>query len=144
MSGIINLSELVTLGLHSMALIANKDKPLLSVKEIAKNTNSSEFHLSKVLQILVKKGFVRSVRGPKGGFSLAMNPEDISFYDIYTALEGPINVKKCPSNCSSCSFSICIFNNVLERLNEELIVFLKTKKLNELFLMENSEDNKIE
>ncbi|TCQ04166.1 RrF2 family transcriptional regulator [Serpentinicella alkaliphila] len=131
MSGIINLSEMVTLGLHSMVLIANKEKPLLSVKEIAFSTNSSEFHLSKVLQILVKKGFIKSVRGPKGGFTLAMEPENISFYDIYTALEGPVNIKKCPISCNNCAFQSCIFANVLEKLNDELIQFLQTQKLNE-------------
>lgn len=129
MPGIINLSEMSTLALHSMVIIAKKNKPLISVKEIAEKIGASEFHLSKVLQILVKKGFIRSVRGPKGGFTLLMNPEHITFYEIYTALEGPINVKKCPSSCSNCSLNICIFDHILEKLNEDLVVYLKSKNL---------------
>lgn len=131
MSNIINLSEMATLGLHSMILISKKNKQFINVKEIASLTNGSEFHLSKVLQVLVKKGFIRSVRGPKGGFTLSKEPKDISFYDIYTALEGPINVKKCPSNCSSCAFDSCIFDSFMEKINEELVLFFKNQKLSD-------------
>lgn len=50
MSSIIHISEMVSIALHSMIVVAsNKDKTLLNVKDIAKITGSSESHLSKVM-----------------------------------------------------------------------------------------------
>ncbi|MDR5659579.1 Rrf2 family transcriptional regulator [Serpentinicella sp. ANB-PHB4] len=129
MSGIINLSEMATLAIHSMILIAQKEQDLINVKEIAKETSASEFHLSKILQRLVRAGFIRSVRGPKGGFKLNLSPDEISFYDIFETVEGPINVKKCPTNCNLCSFRHCIFDDVLDKANDEIVAFLKKKHL---------------
>ncbi|AOY76377.1 RrF2 family transcriptional regulator [Clostridium formicaceticum] len=131
MSAIIRISEMLSLALHSMVVIAHKDKGLLNVKEIAKILGSSEAHLSKVLQRLVKANYIRSVRGPKGGFTLSKPPEEITFLDIYEVIEGPLVTSQCPTNCQLCSFKFCIFGGLPQKLNEEFIQYLKKQKLSD-------------
>lgn len=46
-------------------------------------------YLTKQLQALTKAEVLRSTPGPRGGFSLARDPADITYLDVVTAIEGP-------------------------------------------------------
>ena len=48
--------------------------------------------LKKIIQDLIRSGLIKSKRGACGGYTLARSPEQISFYDVIAALEGPIAV----------------------------------------------------
>ena len=43
-------------------------------------------------------GLIKSQRGACGGYTLARPPEQISFYDVIEAIEGPIAVKRTNRN----------------------------------------------
>ena len=60
----------------------------LSVSQIAKREEISVAYLEQILNSLKKKGLVKSVRGPQGGYILAKKPSDISLKDLFDALEG--------------------------------------------------------
>lgn len=141
MAAVFNISEKVSLALHSMVLITTFEKELMSVNEIAKKIDCSKAHLSKVLQQLAKAGFLYSLRGPKGGFALLKKPEDINLLEIYESIEGPIEITGCPTNNVSCPFDQCIFNGIPEQLNNQFVDFLKNKKLSDF--LENLKQNKI-
>jgi DNA-binding IscR family transcriptional regulator len=64
MSNVIKISEATTLALHTMFYLYLKKDQLVSTKEIAAMFGFSENHLAKVLQRLVKVGYVASIRGP--------------------------------------------------------------------------------
>lgn len=49
----------------------------------------------KLLQKLQKKGIVKSVMGPKGGFLLAQPPEQVSFLEVVELVQGPIRMNRC-------------------------------------------------
>ena len=57
-------------------------------KEIAARQEIPEAYLHQVLGALSRAGLVRSTRGPLGGHELALQPSQISVYDILTALDG--------------------------------------------------------
>ena len=40
-----------------------------------------------------KNGFVKAVRGPNGGYKLALNAEDIIMSDVIEVIEGKIETK---------------------------------------------------
>ncbi|MGB9839194.1 RrF2 family transcriptional regulator [Thermovenabulum sp.] len=124
---------MLSLAFHSMALIAStKDGEFLNVKSMSKKLNASEAHLAKVMQRLSKSGLLRSVRGPKGGFILAKKPEEISLYEIYEAVEGPIKESDCPLGYDKkCFFNDCIFEDILGKLNNDFLAFIKNKKLSD-------------
>ena len=88
MSRIFSLSEAASIALHSMVLIARSTNGINVVK-ITEVTGFSKNHIAKVLQRLVKADMLRSVRGPAGGFYLKKEAVEITFLDIYEAIEGP-------------------------------------------------------
>ena len=57
-------------------------------KEIAARQDIPEAYLHQVLGALSRAGLIRSTRGPLGGHELALQPSQISLYDILTALDG--------------------------------------------------------
>jgi len=129
LSKFLNISEAATIAIHSMALIA-RSKELLNAHEIAEVTGFSKNHISKVLQQLVKYNFLNSTRGPKGGFVLKRNPEEISLMEIYRAIEGDIDQGTgCKMHCESCPFNSCIFGGLTEKFSREFSNYLNEKNL---------------
>lgn len=61
----------------------------VGIKQIAELNAISETYLSKAFAKLRKGGIVRSIPGVKGGYELARAAEDISFWDVIEAIEGP-------------------------------------------------------
>ena len=59
----------------------------LSVSQIAKKEDISVAYLEQILNALKKKGFVKSVRGPQGGYILSRKPSDISLQTLFYTLE---------------------------------------------------------
>lgn len=58
-------------------------------RELAARLDLPGPYLAKILQTLAQAGILESVRGPRGGFRLALPPEDITVGDVFRALEGP-------------------------------------------------------
>lgn len=120
----IQLSEATAIALHSMIYIVNRENNTVSLKEIAQKFKISENHLSKVLQRLVKAGFLTSAKGPKGGFQIIKEKTNSSFMDIYETIEGKSVKKTClfsskPQDCSS-----CIMGNMIHNINKEFSTYM--------------------
>lgn len=130
MSKVVSLSEAGFIALHSLILIARSEKPL-NVLEISEITGSSKHHVAKVLQRLAKENFLLSQRGPTGGFSLKKKPSEITFLQIYEAIEGKIEIANCPFNRQICPFDKCILNNVTNRMTIEFVNYMKMQSLDQ-------------
>ena len=130
MSSIIALSEAASIAIHSLVLIA-RSEGMLNVIQISEATGSSKHHIAKVLQRLVKDGFLSSNRGPSGGFVMKKKPEDITLLDIYEAIEGKIEITKCPMDNPVCPFDKCLMGNILQKLTAELRNYLAGQALKE-------------
>ncbi len=142
MSNVISLSEAASIGLHAMALIARSDK-LTSVDSIAKATSTSRHHVAKILQRLVKDGFLTSQRGPKGGFLMKKKPEDVSFLDIYESIEGKIEISECPMHKEVCPFNECIMSNVTKQMTLNFVDYLKSQVLSQYVINLDKQVGKI-
>ena len=121
MAKIIQLSEASSLALHAMILLSEEKNRPLPVKEIAARISASEAHLAKVVQQLSKAGLVSTARGPKGGVMLAKRPEEVTYLEIYEAIEGQLQSGKCMMyQDGKCPFETCIFGSLLEGMTEEI------------------------
>lgn len=60
------------------------------IKDISRRQAIPPRFLEQIFQDLKRAGLVTSKRGPRGGYALAMDAEDIRVGDIVRALEGPI------------------------------------------------------
>ncbi len=70
----------------------------VSAAYISKKENISVPYLEQLLSRLRRKGFVKSVRGPTGGYVLAMDPGKITVGDIVKSLDGDITPSHCAGN----------------------------------------------
>ena len=59
------------------------------IKDISRRQAIPPRFLEQIFQDLKRAGLVTSKRGPRGGYALAINAEDIRVGDIVRALEGP-------------------------------------------------------
>jgi Rrf2 family protein len=128
MSRIVHLSEASTIGLHSMIIIARAAE-ITSIKQITKQTGASTNHLAKVMQRLVKANFVRSTRGPSGGFMLKQPPEKITVLDIYEAIEGPIESGECPMLQPACPFEKCLMGTIVRKATDDIVEYFRNQTL---------------
>jgi len=75
---------------HSLFYIVDlPERKTVGIKHIAKLHGITDSYLSKLFAKLRKAGIVRSISGVKGGYELARRAEDVSFWDIIEAIEGP-------------------------------------------------------
>ena len=63
--------------------------------EIARRQDLSAKYLEQLIILLRGAGLIRSVRGRRGGYMLARNPEAISVGEIVETLEGKLSVVDC-------------------------------------------------
>lgn len=86
------------------------------ISDIAKAYNVSELFLFKILQILVKKNFVKTVRGRNGGVVLAKDPKHITVADIVKATEENFALAECfETKNSTCPLvNMCYLNVTLQ------------------------------
>ncbi|PLX09961.1 MAG: Rrf2 family transcriptional regulator [Marinilabiliales bacterium] len=129
MGKVLNITEAVTIALHSMIIIANDKSGQVNVNDISKAITSSKFHVAKVLQKLVKEGFLGSHRGPSGGFFLKVKPTDISMLEIYESIEGKITIAECPIDHEVCPFNNCVFDQLTIDMTQNFVDFLKSRTL---------------
>ncbi len=129
MAKLLNITEAVTIALHSMVIIARNDSKQVNVNYISEKTGSSKYHVAKILQKLVKDGFLGSHRGPAGGFYLTHEPAEISLLEIYEAIEGKIINSKCPMNKDKCPFGDCLFEDMTIKMTEEFVKYLQEHTL---------------
>ncbi len=117
MAKIVSYSEAASIGMHGMVLVARSGE-IINVQKIAEATGSSRHHVAKVMQRLVKEGFLISNRGPSGGFKMGIDPRDITLLQIYEAIEGQVKVISCPHEKQVCPFEKCIMGTVVTKMTQ--------------------------
>jgi len=131
MAKIVSYSEAASIGMHGMVLVARAGDTI-NVQKIADVTGSSRHHVAKVMQRLVKEGFLISNRGPSGGFKLNIEPENITLLQIYEAIEGQVNVLSCPHEKQVCPFDKCILGTVVSNMTQTFRDHLSSNTLADL------------
>ncbi|HNW09752.1 MAG TPA: Rrf2 family transcriptional regulator [Candidatus Rifleibacterium sp.] len=126
MSTYLGMSEAVSLGIHSMLLLAKNPAEGLNLVAMANSLNASEAHLAKVMQRLRKSGMISALRGPGGGYKLLFPPENISLLQIYEAIDGPFKFEE---NHCRCPVSPCKINKLLHEMACHFFDYLKNNTL---------------
>lgn len=82
--------------LRAAVLLARTPGRALSADEIATAGQVPRRYANKVLQALVRAGFVRSQPGPGGGYRLLVQPGELSILDVIAAVEPIPRIVRCP------------------------------------------------
>ena len=69
-------------------LAMNGENNVVRIKDIAERQQISDKYLEQIISVLNKAGYVRSTRGPQGGYSLRKAPEEYTVGDILRLTEG--------------------------------------------------------
>lgn len=104
---------------------------------LADISNRQEISLSYLEQLFAKlrrKGLVRSVRGPGGGYLLSEAPAAISVADIIRAVDEPIRATSCKDDDGpGCRKSTrCITHHLWHRMGEHIYQYLESVDLGRL------------
>lgn len=90
-------------GLRAICYIAeNQDKGFIPVSEISENLNLSENYLEQLVRMLKKDGLIKSSRGPKGGYKINNDLNNITIGQILRSLEGDMTTSECVSGKVKC------------------------------------------
>ena len=99
----IRLSRLADYAVLLMSRMANTPDAVHNAIDIAEATGLPTPTVSKLLATLAREGLLKSVRGAKGGYGLAVPSGQISVARIIAAIDGPINITHCiehgPGSC---------------------------------------------
>lgn len=111
----------------------------IGIKELAELNKLSETYLSKIFTKLRKAGIVRSIQGAKGGYELAKHTQNISFWDIVQAIEGPSYMFQCAeirrnniladeNDACNCN-KPCLIKVVMQEAEDQMRNYLSNKSL---------------
>ena len=96
-----------------------------SAKEIAEMYGIPLSLLSKILQKLVKNGFLRSEHGTNGGYRLAREARDITALEVIRSIDGPIFLTACFTEHGYCCHTDkCIVRDPLQKVHEGILRLL--------------------
>ncbi len=102
-----------------LEIALNRSGDKLTRKQISKNQEIPSSYLENILISLKTKGIIRTIRGPKGGYELAKEPEEITVFEIVNVLEGPSDLIPCLDDSNACTrSSICVTTDIWRRLQE--------------------------
>lgn len=96
--------------------------PIL-LKDIASRQNLSEKYLWSLIAPLKAGGYIRSMRGAKGGYMLAKPADEITLKDIVTTLEGNLCLVDCVYDDNFCNrstncISHCVWRDISAQVSD--------------------------
>jgi Rrf2 family protein len=126
-----SISEASSIAIHTLALVANHEGSI-NVNQMAEKTGFSRNHIAKVMQVLVKQGYLRSGRGPKGGFELLKDAGKVNLLEIIELIEGKMYHSFCGIDEDKCPFENCVFGNLPAEFTEKFRDFYEKRTLSEI------------
>ena len=104
------------------------------IKDISSRQGISDKYLEQIISVLHKAGYVRSIRGPQGGYLLAKPATKISVAEILRALEGDylIEEEDVEDAENGRAAAQAVQSEVIERLNRGLQDILENLFLSDL------------
>lgn len=107
----------------------------VTIKEISERQGVSVSYLEQILNKLRKAGFIKSIKGPGGGYILNKSLEEISIASIIKELEGPLALTSCLDPKEGCvRVDHCVAHLLWKSLGEQIEEFLQTITLKSLLV----------
>ena len=106
---------------------------IVKATEISKQRHIPEKFLFQISNDLIDKKLIKSLRGPKGGYSLARSASDISVADVIESLDKSMAPVACLDNSETCEISgNCAQQNMWSDVEQTLISKLETVSIKDL------------
>jgi Rrf2 family iron-sulfur cluster assembly transcriptional regulator len=103
------------------------------VKNIAAECGAPAHFLAKILQDLARDGFLKSSKGPRGGFRLRPAAAEISLLQIVEAVDGVGRYDRCPAGSPECNERVaCGMHDSWMVLRSRIIGYLEGTSIADL------------
>lgn len=100
------ISKLADYSIVILGVMVEQTQEVVNASVVCVESGLPEPTVAKVLKLLSKSDFVRSVRGPRGGYALIKDPCDITLENIISVIDGPISIVACVDGVEpDCSLS---------------------------------------
>ena len=92
----------------------------MSLNDIASRQQISEKYLEQIISVLNKAGYVKSIRGPQGGYQLVKKPEEYTVGMILRTTEGDLAPVSCVgSGAVECDRADgCVTVRIWQKIND--------------------------
>jgi len=119
-----------------LALNENENKKT-GIKKIAEDLNIPTPFLGKILQNLARNRILSSTKGPNGGFSLGLKPEEIRLMDIVRVIDGEDTFNNCLISLKSCTSRNhekipCPVHKKFKPIQDQIIELFNNQTIDEL------------
>jgi Rrf2 family protein len=135
---VLSLTRKTEYALVAMTDLARKSPANLSAREIGRRFRLPLPVLTNILNQLARRGLVTSTRGPKGGYRLAREPNQISLANVIEAIEGSLKLTACCCDGSgdhepTCEFhGTCPVNKPIQAVDAQVREILSGVTLEEM------------
>ncbi|GAA3932535.1 transcriptional regulator [Chitinophaga oryziterrae] len=103
------------------------------IREIADYIDASEHTVGKMLQTLVKKKVINSVKGPNGGFYITAKQMHQPLFNIVDAIDGKEVFNECGLGLSKCSATRpCPIHNDYGKIRDQFKALCQQKKVSDV------------
>ena len=118
-------------------LALHEDQAPINLADISARQGISLTYLEQLFGKLRKKGLVESVRGPGGGYRLALNADDITPAHVIYAVDEPVDATLCGGQQNCTGNARCLTHDLWMGLNLNIAEYLNGISLGELVQMNN-------
>lgn len=127
------LTTRTNLALRTLMVCAVNTGIIVRKTDVARAINASENHLAQVINQLGQAGFIDTLRGRHGGFSLARPAADISVGAVFRTFEADVPFIECFSDTNTCPLRVhCRMRSHLARAVEAFYAALDPLSLADL------------
>jgi len=103
--------------LRAVCFIAKQSNKIVPVSKMIKELKMPGPFLRKILQVLNRKGILKSYKGQGGGFSLGVSPGGIYLVKLAEIFQGPLKLNDCIFRSKACpSVKVCALSTKLKKI----------------------------
>lgn len=116
-------------------LALSYDVEPVQLNDIACKQDISVKYLEQIMAPLRARGYVRTQKGSRGGYHLAVKPEEITLFEIVESVEGSLAPVACVDRDDYCDRTdLCVTRSIWSNIKYAIEKELKAKSLAELAL----------
>ena len=104
----------------------------VTLKSIARHQELSVAYLEQLFAKLKAKGLIKGIRGPGGGYALTRPANEISIYQIISAVDESVDITKCQGRQDCQDGEVCLTHELWSDLSEKMSGFLDEIKLGDI------------
>lgn len=112
--------------IRAISFIAKNGNTISSADDLVRNLRISRPFLRKILQVLNKEKILKSYKGKKGGFVLAVPPKKVFVIDLMKIFQKGLKLKNCLLHKRICpNLRTCALRRKLNEIEEYVAAELK-------------------